>query len=54
MFNVLEDLALPMSEALQNITQLLKASPQDFKLTAEKFPERISGTIATMRNIALE
>lgn len=49
--NVLEDLGLQASSNLAHIHTLLQASPDHYADTAELLPQRLSHTVATIRDI---
>lgn len=51
--NVLDDLGLPASESLRNITSLLQSPPSQYNDTAEKMPQRMASAIAGMRGLSL-
>ena len=51
--NVLDDLDLPPSESLATITELIKASPDDYADMIEDKPQRLVSAVASMRNIPI-
>ena len=51
--NVLDDLGLQPTDILTHLTDLLKASPEDYSDVIEDKPQRLISAIANMRNIPI-
>ncbi|XP_030066947.1 conserved oligomeric Golgi complex subunit 7 [Microcaecilia unicolor] len=51
LINVMDALGLQPLRMLQNIVNLLKVKPEEFRQTAKTFPRRLTSSIAAMRNI---
>ncbi|XP_057179178.1 conserved oligomeric Golgi complex subunit 7 isoform X2 [Triplophysa rosa] len=47
--NVMDALGLQTSRSLQNIVTLLRAKPEEYRITAKPLPRRLSSSIASMR-----
>ncbi|XP_039696156.1 conserved oligomeric Golgi complex subunit 7 [Pteropus medius] len=51
LINVMDALGLQPSRPLQSVVTLLKAKPEDFRLTSRGQPRRLAATVAAMRGV---